>query len=167
MRARLHSVLSLLPLIVIGIPACQSSAPPVPATLDGRIQGWWMVSAMGPCDAACTIKPPNPECGQPDCVERNFLGFKGQTAYDCAVSYSAKAGTMSTILGVTIEGYTLDANASTLRLGTGQVQAVTCNDTTNMTLGYGALTRAPSAFSDAFDVGIGSGTAGWRALPVK
>lgn len=158
-------LLSFCLLVLIGVAGCNSSSTP-PATLDARIQGWWIAGAEGICDAACTVKPPNPECGQPDCVERDFLGFKGQTAFDGVVSYSAKAGTMSTILGVIVEGYTLDSTASTLRLGTGHTEQLTCTGAT-MTLDYGSLSRAPSNFSDAFEVGIASGSAGWRGLPVR
>jgi hypothetical protein len=146
--------------------ACNSGTPPPAATLDARIQGWWISSAQGTCDSACTVKPATPECGQADCVQWDFLGFKGQTAYDGVVSYSAKAGTMSTVLGVIVEGYTLDTNAATLKLGNGQTQQVTCSEST-MTLGYGSLTRASSSVGAAFESGVQSGPSGWRGLAVK
>jgi len=106
-----HSILVLG--VIAAIAGCgnASSTKPQPAATGSElttcVRGWWE-QTHGPCTAACSGEPANPECGFDDCVQFGFSGYlQDGTVYDGLVSTSSRAGTASSIGPVSSRKYSV------------------------------------------------------------
>jgi hypothetical protein len=126
-------------------------------------QGWLIDTTHSNCDGACLAK--TPECGHTDCYEATVNGFLANgVAIDFMMSYSASAGTMSTISDYTKRTYTI--GDTTINETPGNPLSASCADGQLTLGGYEIYAPASTAFTAAFNQQYASGKTLWVGVPV-
>jgi hypothetical protein len=113
--------------------------------------------------SACTGSNQNPECTQDDCQQFSFEGFVSDSAaFDGLLTYSKKAGTISSIGPGVWREYSI--SGSQIQLSGSRGGSLTCTGQ-KLEGSYSYQVHAPSGIAMALSSGTANKATSFRSVP--
>ncbi len=150
-------------LALVAVVSCGTSRSSSSVTAECP-DGWW-IAGTGPC-SACGAAVTNPECGAADCAQVAIEGFQnGKDEYSGVITYSAQAGTVSSVGSLVKRTYTQSGGAVHID-GTPPSRSATCSGT-QLAWDYTAETHASAGLSGALRNVASNGSFRSVAVPTQ